>query len=71
MIKYVTIFNWALLPDDAVLHETAEALEIAKQFGDDFQLANAEFTHGLALIPAMKRTVTTASNYSSMFVRPC
>ena len=50
MIKYVTIFNWALLPDDAVLHETAEALEIAKQFGDDFQLANAEFTHGLALI---------------------
>ena len=50
MIKYVTIFNWALLPDDAALHETAEALEIAKQFGDDFQLANAEFTHGLALI---------------------
>ena len=50
MIKYVTIFNWALLPDEAVLHETAEALEIAKQFGDDFQLANAEFTHGLALI---------------------
>jgi class 3 adenylate cyclase len=50
MIKYVTIFNWALLPDDAVLHETAEALETAKQLGDNFQLANAEFTHGLALI---------------------
>ena len=50
MIKYVTIFNWALLPDGAVLHEAAEALEVAKQFGDDFQLANAEFTYGLALI---------------------
>jgi adenylate cyclase len=50
MIKYVTIFNWALLPDDAVLHETAEALKIAQHIGDDFQLANAEFTHGLALI---------------------
>jgi len=32
--------------DDDALRDTAEALEIAKQFGDDFTLTNAEFTRG-------------------------
>jgi adenylate cyclase len=50
MFKYIAILNWALLPDDSALADTAEALEIARQFGDDFLLTNAEFTHGLVLV---------------------
>jgi class 3 adenylate cyclase len=50
MFKYIAIMNWALLPDDIALRDTAEALEIAQQFGDDFLLTNAEFTYGLVLI---------------------
>ncbi|NVN50099.1 hypothetical protein HLY00_949 [Mycolicibacterium hippocampi] len=50
MFKYIAALNWALQPDDAALHDTAEALEIARQFGDNFLLTNAEFTHGLVLV---------------------
>jgi hypothetical protein len=50
MFKYIATQSWALLPDDDALRDTAEALEIAKQFGDDFGLANAEFTRGLILV---------------------
>ncbi len=48
--KYITILNWALLPDDDALRETTDALAIAEQFGDDFSLTNCEFTHGLVLV---------------------
>ncbi|MBI5336996.1 MAG: AAA family ATPase [Mycolicibacterium rufum] len=50
MFKYIAIMNWALLPDDTALRDTAEALEIARKFGDDFLLTNAEFTYGLILV---------------------
>jgi adenylate cyclase len=50
MFKYISTQSWALLPDDDALRDTAEALEIAKQFGDDFTLTNAEFTHGIILV---------------------
>ena len=50
MFKYIATQSWALLPDDDALRDTAEALEIAKQFGDDFTLTNAEFTRGLILV---------------------
>ncbi len=50
MFKYIATHNWALLPDDHALRDTAEALEIARQFGDDFSLMNAEFTRGLILV---------------------
>ena len=50
MIKYVATLNWALLPDDAAVGEMTEALRIAERTGDDFQLANARFTLGLALV---------------------
>jgi adenylate cyclase len=50
MFKYIATQSWALLADDDALRDTAEALEIAKQFGDDFSLTNAEFTRGLILV---------------------
>ena len=50
MFKYIATQSWALLPNDDALRDTAEALEIAKQFGDDFSLTNAEFTRGLILV---------------------
>ena len=50
MFKYIATQSWALLPDDDALQDTAEALEIATQFGDDFSLTNAEFTRGLILV---------------------
>jgi hypothetical protein len=50
MVKYVSTLNWALLPDDAALDEMAELLRITEHSGDDFQLANARFTLGLALV---------------------
>jgi adenylate cyclase len=50
MFKYITTQSWALLPDDDAMRDTAEALEIAKQFGDDFSLTNAEFTRGLIML---------------------
>ena len=50
MFKYIATQSWALLPDEDALRDTAEALEIAEQFGDDFTLTNAEFTRGLILV---------------------
>ena len=50
MFKYIATQSWALLSDDQALRDTAEALQIAKQFGDDFSLTNAEFTRGLILV---------------------
>jgi class 3 adenylate cyclase len=50
MFKYIAIENWALLPDDAALRDTAEALEVARQFGDDFTLTTCEFVRGTVLV---------------------
>jgi class 3 adenylate cyclase len=50
MFKYIATQSGVLLPDDDALRDTAEAFEIATQFGDDFTLTNAEFTRGLILI---------------------
>jgi hypothetical protein len=50
MFKYIATQSWALLPDDDALRDTAGALAIAKHFGDDFTLTNAEFTRGLILV---------------------
>lgn len=50
MFKYIAVENWALLADDAALRETAEALELAHQFGDDFSLTTCEFIHGTVLV---------------------
>ncbi|KWX67560.1 adenylate/guanylate cyclase domain-containing protein [Mycobacterium sp. NAZ190054] len=49
MFKYVAIMNWALVADDDALRDTTEALAIARRFGDDFLLVNAEFTYGFIL----------------------
>jgi hypothetical protein len=50
MFKYIATQSWVLLPDETALRDTAAALEIANQFGDDFTLTNAEFTRGLILV---------------------
>ncbi|PEG38199.1 cyclase [Mycolicibacterium agri] len=50
MFKYIAIENWALLADDTALNDTAEALEIARQFGDDFSLTTCEFVRGTVLV---------------------
>ena len=36
--------------DDDALRDTAEALEIAEQWGDNFILTNAEFTYAMVLV---------------------
>ncbi len=50
MFKYVAIMNWALVADDDALRDTAEALDIARRFGDNLLLTNAEFTYGFILV---------------------
>jgi adenylate cyclase len=50
MYKYVVIADGALLSDAAALQDTAEALQVAEQSGDNFVLALARLTHGLTLI---------------------
>ena len=50
MFKYIAVENWALLPDDIALRDTAQALEVAQQFGDDFTLTTCEFVHGTVLV---------------------
>lgn len=50
MFKYIAIESGALVSDDDALQDTAEALEIAAQIGDDFGLTNAEFTRGIVLV---------------------
>jgi adenylate cyclase len=59
MFKYIATQSWALLPDEHALRDTAEALEIARQFGDDFSLTNAEFTRGLILVRHENQDRTT------------
>ena len=48
--KYIAVENWALLPDDVAMRDTAEALEVAQQFGDDFTLTTCEFVRGTVLV---------------------
>jgi class 3 adenylate cyclase len=48
--KYGTIPNGTLLPDSIALRDTAETLQIAEQFADDFNLALARLTRGLVLV---------------------
>jgi adenylate cyclase len=50
MYKYVAIADGALLPDAAALRDTAGALQVAEQYGDNFVLALARLTRGLTLI---------------------
>lgn len=50
MFKYISVENWALLPDEAALRDTAEALAVAQQFGDDFSLTTCEFVRGTVLV---------------------
>lgn len=50
MFKYIAIMNWALVADDDALRDTAEALDIARRFGDNFLLTNAEFIYGFILV---------------------
>jgi len=51
MYKYlVAIPIGALRPDATALRETADALVIAEQFGDDFTLGLARLVRGLALV---------------------
>ncbi len=50
MLKYIAVENWALVADDEALHATADALELARQFGDDFSVTNCEFVHGTLLV---------------------
>jgi adenylate cyclase len=50
MFKYIATQSGALLADERALRDTADAVDIAHQFGDDFTLTNAEFTRGLVLV---------------------
>ncbi|HVQ53275.1 MAG TPA: adenylate/guanylate cyclase domain-containing protein [Mycobacterium sp.] len=50
MYKYLGIAGGALLPDDAALQDTAEALQLAERSGDDFALAAAQFVRGVTLL---------------------
>jgi adenylate cyclase len=48
--RLVPIANGILLPDAMALHETAEILSAAEQFGDDFVLVMARAARGIALV---------------------
>ncbi|ODQ95629.1 ATP-binding protein [Mycolicibacterium holsaticum] len=50
MFKYIAVENWALLSDEAAMRDTAEALAVAQQFGDDFTLTTCEFVRGTVLV---------------------
>jgi hypothetical protein len=51
MYKYVLAIPFGALPADSVaLRETAEAVQIAEQAGDDFTLGLARVTRGLVLV---------------------
>ncbi|UQB93131.1 ATP-binding protein [Mycobacterium intracellulare] len=50
MYKTVSIGNGLLLPDEAILRETAEILELAERSGDDLTLANACMARGIVLV---------------------
>jgi hypothetical protein len=48
--KYGTIPNGTLLADSGALQDTAEVLQVAEQFADDFNLGLAQLTRGLVLV---------------------
>lgn len=48
--KYVLIGHGALQADAVAMRDTAEALEVAEQFGDDLMLGMAGLTRGIVLI---------------------
>ena len=48
--KYIAILYWALEADTTALRDTAEALQIAEEHGDDFTLVNAWMARGLTLV---------------------
>lgn len=49
--KYIPAIAIGALPPDAIaLHDTADALRIAEQFGDDFILGMARSVRGIALV---------------------
>ncbi len=51
MYKYVLGFmHGTLLPDQAALTDTAEALQIAEHSGDNFTLGSARLTRGITLV---------------------
>ena len=50
MYKYVPVVFGAIAIDDDALRDTAEAVRIAEQSGNDFTLGFARFTRGLAMI---------------------
>jgi adenylate cyclase len=48
--KYGTIPNGTLLADSGAWQDTAEVLQLAEQFADDFNLGLAQLTRGLVLV---------------------
>ena len=50
VFKYGCLVVGALQADSAALRETAEILAVAERFGDDFTLAGARYSRGLALV---------------------
>jgi len=50
MYKYLGITTGAFLPDEAAVHDTADALQLAERSSDDFALAAARFTRGITLL---------------------
>lgn len=50
MYKALSIGNGLLLPDEAILRDTAEILEVAEHSGDDLTLANARMARGIVLV---------------------
>jgi hypothetical protein len=71
VFKYwVTIPNGVLLPDVAVLQETAELLEIAERSGDDFTLACARYGAASRSWPTMAPNTKTASRCLPRSVKP-
>jgi adenylate cyclase len=50
MYKYVPVQFGAIVPDDRALADTAEALRIAEESGDNFTVGFARFTRGWALV---------------------
>jgi adenylate cyclase len=48
--KYTLMANGILIPGEAAVRETAEALELAQRYGDDFTLESARCVRGLVLV---------------------
>jgi adenylate cyclase len=50
MLPCLTIAGGALLPDAIAMRNSAEVLELAEQFGDEFTLAGARLARGITLV---------------------